>query len=848
MFLTWASTPDSSHTYTWNTDEGDVRIGDFGLARPGDYHHISNSKPEKDTSTNFTKDIGTTSYVAPEVRSAGGGKYDEKADMFALGIILLEMSVAFSTGMERAETLEQVRKEEITLPSALMVPEKATQARIISSLVRQRPSTRPSSLELLESGQIPVQDESESLRMARQLLTDENSHFRAQFINSLFSQPQASADQPHSTATTSSDPMRAITLLEEVQAMSRSLPNDLDLQAIVKQKLTAIFQLHGAVERTDSPVLFPYNAIYLSEEVLKYLHPKGKVMQLPYDLILPNAMLLAGNSRPEQKTFIFDNVYRVDPSGNQPKIFGEANFDIVSGNSLNLAVREAEVLKIIDEILDAFPNLSTVQMCYHINHSFILDAILVFCDIESSKWPAVKETISKLHTGDWTWSRVRYELRDPAISVAATSLDELERFDYRDVWDEAVPRLRSILKDTVHLESTFAHLQAITLYLNRLGCKRKVYLSPLSSYNEKFYRGNVLFQCLYDQKRRSVLAAGGRYDQLIRAHQPITQKKTRVHAVGFQLAWTGLCADMKHYLKKGAKLKAKKRPQTQLNLEWKRKRCDVLVDSFDQALLNSVGIDILTELWANNISAELAETLIEDTTDNAYTKTEEPTENHNWVILIKSEDLIKVRSTDRKDETEVHTSELSAHLRSEIRERDRLEGRASKPPTFRHHNSQQEAPTLEKGVDIKILASENKGKKVNRKKVVEEGTYRNSLKTPSPDPIQELSQLILALPTTALHYRQNYLSSLQHTPIVAIETTSSDIFDAISGTRLSEADSWKRFIQNAPPGERKYLGQLQQVLKELADEQQLAGSGGNGMAIVYHFRTKACLAYSLKGG
>ena len=723
-------------------DEGDVRIGDFGLARPGDYHHITNSKDEKEIFTSFTKDIGTASYVAPEVRSAGDGKYNEKADMYALGIILLEMNVAFSTGMERAETLEQVRKEKITLPSALMVPEKATQASIISSLVQQRPSTRPSSLELLESGQIPVQDENESVRMARRLLADENSHFRSQFINSLFSQSQATTDQRHNTATTAPNPMSAITLLEEVRAMSRSLPNDLDLQAIVKQKLTAIFQLHGAVERTDSPVLFPYNAICLSEEVVKFLHPKGKVMQLPYDLILPNAMLLAGNSRPEQKTFIFDNVYRVDPSGNQPKIFGEANFDIVSRNSLNLAVREAEILKILDEILDTFPNLSTVQMCYHINHSFILDTIFKFCDIESSKWSAVKETISKLHTGDWTWSRVRYELRDPAISIAATSLDELERFDFRDVWDKAIPKLRSILKDTVHLESTFAHLQAITLHLNRFSVKRKVYLSPLSSYNEKFYRGNVLFQCLYDQKKRSVLAAGGRYDHLIRGHQPITQKKNRVHAVGFQLAWTGLCADMKHYLKKGAKSKAKKRPQTQLNLEWKRKRCDVLVDSFDQALLNSVGIDILNELWANNISAELAETTIEDAADNTYTKTEERTENHNWVILIKSEDLIKVRSTDRKDETEVRTSDLSTHLRSEIRERDRLEGRISKPSTLRHQNSQQEATTLEKGVDIKILTSENKGKKVNRKTVVEEGTSLHLNPCSSIHQSKKLSQLI----------------------------------------------------------------------------------------------------------
>lgn len=86
----------------------------------------------------------------------------------------------------------------------------------------------------------------------------------------------------------------------------------------------------------------------------------------------------------------------------QPQIFKEANFDIVSGKGDDLALREAEVLKVIDEILDAFPNLSSLQMCYHINHSQLLDHILEFCDIDPFRWPLVKETISKLHTGEYS--------------------------------------------------------------------------------------------------------------------------------------------------------------------------------------------------------------------------------------------------------------------------------------------------------------------------------------------------------------------------------------------------------------------------------------------------------------
>ena len=59
----------------------DVRIGDFGLARPGDYQSSIKAKGVEDPYTSFTKSVGTAFYVAPEVRSSGQGKYNEKADV-----------------------------------------------------------------------------------------------------------------------------------------------------------------------------------------------------------------------------------------------------------------------------------------------------------------------------------------------------------------------------------------------------------------------------------------------------------------------------------------------------------------------------------------------------------------------------------------------------------------------------------------------------------------------------------------------------------------------------------------------------------------------------------------------
>lgn len=145
-------------------------------------------------------------------------------------------------------------------------------------------------------------------------------------------------------------------------------------------------------------------------------------------------------------------------------------------------------------------------------------------------------------------------------------------------------------------------------------------------------------------------------------------------------------------------------------------------------------------------------------------------------------------------------------------------------------------PSKDREIDIKVLMSQNKGKKVNRKTIIEEGTtppiHPHSLETAHSDT------------TTAQHHRQEYLQSCADSPIIAIET-KDDVFDGIIETRLSDPESWRKFIQNAAPGERQYLGQLQTMLKNVAKE---AASGGNGSAIIYNFRTKACVSYNLGKG
>ena len=534
------------------------------------------------------------------------------------------MSVPLATGMERVQTLGKLREEEHVLPAVFEEPEKSTQGDIVMSLVNHKSAERPSSIELLRGGQIPVQIEDDMIRTSLRLFNDPKSSFRSQLVSAIFSQ----------AGTVQSDPAAILRNEDYDAAIGPNFASDNSLlQSMVKEKLTSVFRCHGAVE-VNRPLLAPYSSYYSnhSNSAVRMLNSGGTLVQLPYDLTLPNARTVAKHPHPGRKTFTFGDVYREAYSGGHPKAHGEVDFDIISYDNLDLALREAEVIKIVDEIIDAFPSMASIQMCYHINHSRLLDAILTFCDIDPSKRTPVKETISRLNIGQWNWAKIRNELRAPSIAVAATSLEELMRFNFRDTFDKAIPRLRSILQETADLETTFSHLHAVTIYLERFGVKRKVFINPLSSYNEKFYRGNLLFQCLYDNKKRDVFAAGGRYDRLIQENRLKSTKDDR-HAVGFNLNWQGLCISMTRYLKSAVKSKAKKKEE--FDASWTPRRCDVLIDSFDLDLLRTTGVKVAQELWANDISAELVMDTDQDQTADYSQTSRESKDTYSWIVLIK---------------------------------------------------------------------------------------------------------------------------------------------------------------------------------------------------------------------
>ena len=60
-----------------------VKIGDFGLATSGQHAPDKVGAPNMD-SGDMTRSVGTSVYVAPEVRSGGSGSYTAKVDVSLL--------------------------------------------------------------------------------------------------------------------------------------------------------------------------------------------------------------------------------------------------------------------------------------------------------------------------------------------------------------------------------------------------------------------------------------------------------------------------------------------------------------------------------------------------------------------------------------------------------------------------------------------------------------------------------------------------------------------------------------------------------------------------------------------
>lgn len=254
-----------------------------------------------------------------------------------------------------------------------------------------------------------------------------------------------------------------------------------------------------------------------------------------------------------------------------------------------------------------------------------------------------------------------------------------------------------------------------------------------------------------------------------------------------------------------------------------------------------MGLNIVRDLWENGISAELAV----DATSLEELLSKYRDDNHSWIVIAKPDSKergFKVRSLIRKEELDLRSSELVAFLRHELRTRNGREGAGDISKLPKLLGSNDVGTASERANDVHILVSQHRNKKSNRRNIIESGectlVFFVSLSC----------WILLLIRGIAILKSREVAERAVDGPIVAVDARD-DLLDGIRNTRLSDPDSWRSLIQNAPLTERKYLGQVHELISDIANERVAHNDEQKhyANAFIYNYRTGSCIYYDLGG-
>ena len=117
------------------SDEPQLKLLDFGLARPRSHLHVSSGEI-----------AGTISYMAPEMMRGKGAT--EASDLFAVGVIAYEL-FARKHPFDRGDDLQLIRSTLEEEPEWSLLPPRASLIELLRRLLAKDPARRPSAEEAL---------------------------------------------------------------------------------------------------------------------------------------------------------------------------------------------------------------------------------------------------------------------------------------------------------------------------------------------------------------------------------------------------------------------------------------------------------------------------------------------------------------------------------------------------------------------------------------------------------------------------------------------------------------------------------------------------------------------------
>ncbi|GCB64856.1 hypothetical protein scyTo_0007595 [Scyliorhinus torazame] len=439
-----------------------VKIGDFGLATDhlsnvaGDRQETDGSESihfiKPDPAGNLTGMVGTALYVSPEVQGNTKASYNQKVDLFSLGIIFFEMSYhPMATASERISVLSKLRMPTIEFP-----------------------------------------EDFDEERCSKQ------GNFSAH------------------------------------HAM---------LRHFVFETVCRVFTRHGATW-LHTPLFMPKNKkLYDGSEGTYFMDHSGMLVMLPHDLRVPFARFVARSNITSLKRYCIERVFRPRKLDRcHPRELVECAFDIVTPITRNL-LPDAEVICTIVEIILEFPVLQERNYSIHLNHTSLLRAVLLHCGIPEDKLQHVYNILSDPMMGKLTKQEI--EAKFCNLSLSQNSFMHLYKYienklDLEQLRVMLMPLMKGKLAVCQLVKQALKELEEVTELLKKFDVKLQMVVNLGLVYKVQQHSG-VIFQFVALVKRRhhivpEILAAGGRYDNLILEFQRPQVVGPVPSAVGVSLA------------------------------------------------------------------------------------------------------------------------------------------------------------------------------------------------------------------------------------------------------------------------------------------------------------------------
>ncbi|XP_033626734.1 eIF-2-alpha kinase GCN2-like isoform X1 [Asterias rubens] len=620
-----------------------VKIGDFGLATAGnvgttalpdipqgDLHEAQLLEEGAGTGSRLTGKVGTALYVSPELCQARSSYYNQKVDLYSLGIIFFEMCFPpLATGMERVQMLGRIRQKDIQLPDTFDESKRENQSLVIRWLLNHDPEERPTAQELLQSKYLPPpqMEDTRLQEMLRHTISNSQSKAYRHMMHELFSQTVPPADD----FTYDMDMHKGFSLKLSV------------VQQTVYESLCRILQRHCAV-KVNSPLLLPRNQqVETSEMGVNLMTYGGGLVSLAYDLRVPFARLVARNNITNLKRYCIERVYRERRIfGCHPRELTECAFDIVTSTSAGL-IPDAEVLHVVSEIINEFPALQARNYCIRLNHTAILRAVLNHCGISEDKHHEVYKILSDARTEKL--SKLQIQTRLCSLSLTEQEVSNLYSYiELEGHHSKVAGTLKPLSKgkgpNASMIKQGLHELEAIITQAQVFGIRLEMIVTLSLVYNIHCFSG-VIFQFVAEPVHRKkkttmdVLAAGGRYDHLI----PLFKKPslsqhhlTCPAAVGVSVSFEKIVSAVLQ--------------DSYLMSETSASVCDILVCAIGSSSSLKDRIKVVRDLWANGLRADIlydSTMSLEDIQDYCRAV------NIMYLVLLKDRnEPVKIRSFDKE--------------------------------------------------------------------------------------------------------------------------------------------------------------------------------------------------------